>query len=331
MTRTFTRVAEHKPTNGHLPLSLLYNNLSFIEESGVIVYASRKDCVLMNTETHLVRILPIGPSGREFIKHITAARAPPGMLHPDNSILILLTMESSAELWTAESPLGLIPLNDANGHGCCGAMTSAAGDGVHVAVGTSKGVVVFANFDHRSCTPLSVHSAVKGHEEHAVTAVQLSPFSDSAIYAVTGDAVGSLLLWNRDRKPIRSMKSSECITGLQIVSKGDFVVVANGAGKLQMFDSHTGEMRVEVCAHARWINVLGFDPVSNLIISAAEDGYCTVWSAPVKSQNGATSISVVATHHISHALPTGAGFNADGTQVVIGLYDSDIITQYCLS
>ncbi|ORC83902.1 uncharacterized protein TM35_000541260 [Trypanosoma theileri] len=331
MTRTFTRVKEHKPTNGHLPLSLLYNNLSFIEDCELLVYASRKDGVLMNTETHVVRLLPTGSNEREFIKHITAIRAPPGMLHPENTIVVLLTTASSTELWTVESPLGFIPHDGSNGSGCCGALSAAFGDSVHVVVGTSKGVVVFATFDHHSNTPLSVHSAVKGHEEHAVTAVQLSPFSNSDIYAATGDAVGCLLLWNRERQPFVSLKTSECITALQIVSDGDFVVAANGAGKLQMFDSRSGEMRLEICAHSRWINVLAFNPVANVLLSAAEDGYCTVWSAPVKSTSGATPITVLATHHIPHALPTGAGFNKDGSQVVIGLYDSDTMTQYTLT
>ncbi|RNF16879.1 uncharacterized protein Tco025E_05004 [Trypanosoma conorhini] len=166
--------------------------------------------------------------------------------------------------------------------------------------------------------------------EHAVTAVQLNPFHDAPLFAVTGDSVGRVLFWSRARQAFASVDTPACVTALQIVSGGDLTVAANGAGKLQVFDSRTGELRVEICAHSRWINTLAFSPATNTVLSGAEDGYLTVWSLPTKLVDGVTPVEPVATHHVPHVLPTGAAFRADGAHVFIALYDRNTITEYTL-
>ncbi|EKF39079.1 hypothetical protein MOQ_000696 [Trypanosoma cruzi marinkellei] len=330
MPRTFLSLEEHVLSGGVLPPSLLYNNLSFVEECEALVYASRKDCIVMDIKAKKTHVLPIGTSEKEMIVHCTATLAPIGLLHPGHSILILITTESATQLWAKESPLGLVPHNGSNGNGCCGAIVSSPTGVAHILVSTNKGVVIFAEFDATPNTPFRVQSAVKGHMEHAVTAARLNPFHDSPLFAVTGDSVGRLLFWDREKQPFAFFETSECVTALQIVSGGDFAVAANGAGKLQVFDSRTGEVRVEICAHSRWINTMAFCPATNTVISGAEDGYLTVWSMPKNTVDGVTLVEPIATQHVPNVLPTGAAFRADGTQVFIAMYDTNRITEYVL-
>ncbi|ESL10924.1 hypothetical protein TRSC58_01335 [Trypanosoma rangeli SC58] len=328
MHRTLLRVNTHTPLGACPPPSLLYNNLSFVEECGALVYASKKDCIVMDLESKKTHVLPTGNVEKEMIVYCTATLAPVGLLHPDHSLLILIVMESSTQLWTKDSPLGFVPHNDSNGGGCCGAIVSLATDVAHILISTSEGVVIFAEFDATPNTPFRVISALKGHKEHAVTAAQLNPFHNSPLFAVTGDSVGRVLFWNREREPFASVETPECVTALQIVSGGDLTVAANGAGKLQIFDSLTGVLRVEICAHSRWINTLAFSAATNTLLSGAEDGYLTVWSIPKNLEDGVTPVEPVATHHVPNVLPTGASFRANGTHLFVAFYDTNATMEY---
>ncbi|RNF16880.1 uncharacterized protein Tco025E_05005 [Trypanosoma conorhini] len=87
MPLTFLGVNRHPSPEAFPPPSLLYNNLSFVEECGALVYASRKDCIVRDVETQKTHVLPTGASEQEMILHCTATLAPAGLLHPEHSLL----------------------------------------------------------------------------------------------------------------------------------------------------------------------------------------------------------------------------------------------------
>lgn len=330
MTRSFLSVANYASTSCSLSPSLLYNNLSFVDKLGVLVYASKKDCVIRDITTHRTDVLPISSTHKETIVHCTATLAPRGLLHAENAVLIFITTATSSQLWSVESQLGRIVHSETGDGGCCGAIVSWPSDAVHMVVGTSKGAVFFAECDTTPGTPFRVHPATKGHMEHAVTAARLSPFHDLPLFAVTGDSVGSVLFWNRDRQAFLTVQTSECVTALQIVRGGDLVVAANGAGKLHVLDSRTGDVKVEVCAHSRWIYVLALNSAANQLMSAAEDGYVTVWSVGETTVDGIVPIEPVATHHTPHVLPTGAAFMEENEHILLAMYDTEAVTEFVL-
>lgn len=329
MVHTFMNVATHA-AGFSLPPSLLYNNLSFVDELKTFVYASKKDCVIRKVNESTARVLPIVCGDQEMILHCTATHAPQGLLHSANALLIFFTTASSSQLWSTTSRLGEISHNEADGSGCCGAIVSSPDGVVRMAAGTSKGVVIFAECGATPEAPFHLLSSVKGHLEHAVTAAVLSPFHDSHLFAVTGDSVGRVMCWTRERQPHITLETLECVTALQIIKAGAVVVVANGAGKLHFFDSQTGEILVEVCAHSRWIYALAFHPETNQLISAAEDCYVCVWSVGEQTADGFLPLELFAIHNVPHFLPAGVAFIKSKNHVLLATYDNDVLTEFAI-
>ncbi|CBH12772.1 hypothetical protein, conserved [Trypanosoma brucei gambiense DAL972] len=345
MVRTLRSVTTHRHPTVRAPASLLYNNLSFVEEHSLLVYTSRRDCVIVNTETNQAHLLPIGSMENEMILQCSAIHAPGAEDGMEPQVLILITMHKTTQLWTANKPISLVSHGGVHGEGSCGGLAASAGGGAHVIMGTSKGVVMFAEYcggaapmkdeaDQDAATSSSIFrvaSAVKGHKERAVTAAQISRFPDSELLAVSGDAAGQLLLWSRDQQPLVSISTLECVTAVQIVSGGDFVVAASGAGRLLVLDSHTGSTCIDVCAHSRWIHNLSFNAACNMILSAAEDGYVTVWALPSDKKQSIVDFRPAVMHHTPHSLPTGAAISADGSTVFVTIYDVDGVNQYTVT
>ena len=45
----------------------------------------------------------------------------------------------------------------------------------------------------------------------------------------------------------------------------ELVIGAYGSGHIRMFDVQSGQLKVEVCAHAQWINALHLAPTTGLV------------------------------------------------------------------
>nr|CCD16631.1 unnamed protein product [Trypanosoma congolense IL3000] len=333
-------VLTHRHRTNRLPASLLYNNLTLIDECAVIVYASHNNCAVVDLSNQKVHLLPL-EAVDEPIVHCTATFLPCGGANEGPEILILLTTQSSTQLWTPTRPLSVVSHGGVHGNGSCGAIAPASTRGVNIILGTSKGVVMFAayhakrpatkqreNSSENTSPIFRVVSAVKGHKDNAVTAVQVNRYYNSPLLAVSGDVAGQLLLWSHDQQPFVSISTLECVTAVQIVSGGDYVVAANGAGRLIMLDSHTGSTCIDVCAHSRWIYTLSYHPMCNVLLSGAEDGYVILWLTPAHGSQNVTEFRPTAAHHMQNALPTGAAVSADASQVFITVYDMDGVHQY---
>ncbi|KAG8345848.1 hypothetical protein ERJ75_000827800 [Trypanosoma vivax] len=350
MPPTLGQAKVHKVSGIRAPASLQYNNLSYVEKYEAAVYASRTECVVAWLNKSKTTLLPLEYDAREPILQCSAIAAPPDLLHCNPPLLILLTMRTCTQLWTTVSPLGSIVHREADGRGCCGVLSVGTSKTVDAVVGTSNGSLLFAQYvlevsspskpaeglgmGSNAVEPFRVIHSMNGHKGQPITAVQMLSSVQPALRAASGDVSGKLVLWNREYKPYLSISTSECVTGIQIVSDGAFVAVANGAGKLMLVDTHTGETRISVCAHSRWINALSFNSTVNALISVSEDGYVSLWSTPGKeggAGNGSMTsaeFNSIATHHLGNVLPTGAALSADGKRVFITAYDTNGVIEY---
>lgn len=282
---------------------MMYNNLSTAGQ--IHAFAS---------QTEIVLVRPLGPhklpqkeSDKAPLTHVAVQFARGRTIVAATSNIVTTLIDA-----TKEMPLACIQHGpDAESRG---AAMVEIGDRLFVAVGHGTGEVTLAEIGPDFSA--NVFSKVKAHHA-SVSAVATNASSPAMI--VTGDVNGALQFWNNQFQPFVSVPiPGECVTSIAIF--GAFVCASYGSGTIRLFLAQTGELRIEVAAHSKWINAIGYSPVTNVLASVSDDSLLCLWRMP--------TVEDPRLHHIGHRLLTnqlltGVSFSDDGKTVFVAPFDVD--------
>lgn len=286
--------------------SAVYNNLSY--SGTVFCFANQSECVVVRPlGPHK---LPIADSDKSPIT-FTAVYSVRG-----RQVAVVCT-SSLIQLWDTakDTALARIPSDNAESRGCA---VIEFGERLIAAFGHSDGTVAIWEFGADFSPSLLTHV-----QAHKAPVTSIASSSESAVLFVSADNSGCLQFWNTSFQPflsIPSVHASECATSVAIAGSS-FVAAAYGSGKIRLF-SLSGEMRVEICGHARWINAMSFNRTRMLLATAGDDSTVAVWQLPTVENPRA---SLVGMRRTKNLLYTGVAFNSEGTQVLAAAFDNDKI------
>eukprot|EP00795_Rhopilema_esculentum_P012302 gene12302-2949_t len=161
--------------------------------------------------------------------------------------------------WQALSP------NPTEGHAQFARGISSVGD-EHICIGTADGHILVFSVPTKG-------PAVKLQEtldEHSCSICDIASEGDRM---ATSDESGKIILWKAGGHFVKLIEingygypcSSLCFMG-------DLIIGAYGSGHIRVFDSKTGSIHCEVCAHSRWINAIDISKKTGLKILSQKFG-----------------------------------------------------------
>lgn len=287
--------------------SMGYNNLSCT--GNLIAYAHQQDYIVLRPlGPHK---LPIKDSEKNTIQTAILASLRGRVVAALVTDLWLQVWDLSRDIVLAEQPTAVASR---------GAAFVEAGERLFLAVGHGTGAVSIVEFA-ADFTP----TVIAQPQFHAKPVTCIASNAASHATLATGDNTGTLVLWRADFTPIVSIpQSSEdnCITA--VCHTGAFVVASYGCGKIRGFFPHSGELRLEICAHSRWITAMCFS--GGMIAAVGEDSLVSVWLLP---SNENPRASLVGAKQLKNLLLTGVAFTGDG-KVMTAAFDNDKILCFAM-
>lgn len=294
--------------------SAIYNNLSTI--GGLVVFAYKKEAVVVKPSS--VRLLSL--DAKTSKKRQTVSHIGTGLV--EGKLTATVTAGDTIELWDLAKEILISSTSLGGGNDSLLANCTSLGTNngsAFAATGLSSGEVAFHSINgDLQATPLARVDAHKA----SITAIGISPTADSPILLASGDTDGKVVLWNRSLSPhmvIPPRQAGDCVTS--IVADNKFIIVAYGGGKVRLYSITTGELTVEIAAHARWINAAAIETSAHHLATASDDGTVMVWQLPTE-QN--PTVKLIGQKFIKNYLWTGLAFRDPGT-LCANAYDVDRI------
>lgn len=184
----------------------------------------------------------------------------------------------------------------------------------HVSIGVADGSVLVFHVPIKG-PGIKLQETLNGHS-HSICDIA----SDGDMM-VTSDEVGKIIKWKAGG---HFTKISE-INGFgypcsSICLLNDLVIGGYGSGHIRVFNSASGVMLAEVCAHSRWINAMDISQESGLLVSASEDSYVRVW----KITHNPFNLEFLHEESITDVQLVGAKFlDKEGSTFAVTGYDSN--------
>eukprot|EP00331_Platyophrya_macrostoma_P022051 CAMPEP_0176441604 /NCGR_PEP_ID=MMETSP0127-20121128/21299_1 /TAXON_ID=938130 /ORGANISM="Platyophrya macrostoma, Strain WH" /LENGTH=312 /DNA_ID=CAMNT_0017826419 /DNA_START=93 /DNA_END=1031 /DNA_ORIENTATION=- len=287
--------------------SAIYNNLSC--SGNILAFGNQQECVTLR------------PLGAHKLPVPDADKAPltfSGAFSVRERPVVVICSSICIQLWDAARDTLLARIPAEGGVAARSAALVEFGERLVGGFGMSDGSVVFYEFEVASFEA-KVLTQIRAHQA-AITSVSAS--TESPVFFASADISGVITLWSGGFQPIAvipAVSATECCTSVQIAGPS-MIVAAYGSGKIRVF-SPTGEMRVEICAHSRWINAMTFHRTRMLLATAGDDSLVAVWALPTTENNGRASL--VGLYRGKNALYTGVAFNPEGSTVTAAAFDCD--------
>ncbi|XP_077992745.1 WD repeat-containing protein 54-like [Glandiceps talaboti] len=147
---------------------------------------------------------------------------------------------------------------------------TGAGEGF-IVVGTAKGTLLVFAVPPRGPN-ITMAETLTGHS------YAISDLRNNGNELASADDSGAIIIWKAGTPFSRLAKipgSGSTCTAVCLFN--DYVAGAYGSGHIRIFDVNSGNVQVEICAHAKWINAMDIAPSAGLLVSASEDSFVRVW------------------------------------------------------
>lgn len=206
-----------------------------------------------------------------------------------------------------------------------GVAASLSTAGSHICVGTSEGDINVVSADD-AVGPLGLTKSPEG----------TSPVSDICFCNTTAQLVsvhdaGEVNFWGPQASGKYDLLAQTKVEGevptrcLAVVSS---LLVAFGSGVIRVWDIVARELRVEISAHARWINSMDCLPDRGIFASVGEDTVMNVWLMDPDSRQ----ISLIHSSVVADKLLCGIAFTGVGagerSPLAVTAYDADQVYVY---
>ncbi|EDV20827.1 uncharacterized protein TRIADDRAFT_50926 [Trichoplax adhaerens] len=182
------------------------------------------------------------------------------MFEPDGSIMLFWHALNRSDEKTAQFARGI---------------TSIKSDNL-VCVGTSSGsILIFSVDDNGKVLNIQLKETLSGHDVPITDLI--SGESDTLASA---DELGNIAIWKTSDKSISKVtlikgQNYPC-SSIRLWDK--YIIGGYGSGHIRIYEANTGNLEIEIAAHARWVNAIDVAFEANLLLSASEDTYVRVWS-----------------------------------------------------
>ncbi|XP_071957771.1 WD repeat-containing protein 54-like [Antedon mediterranea] len=191
----------------------------------------------------------------------------------------------------------------------------------YIAVGASSGIILIFSIPSRG-TNVALQEMPTGHN-----CMVLDLASEGSTLGSCDDS-GTIILWQsgqRFKTTLRINGSGMACTSLCL--SGNSVIGGFGSGHIRIFNSTTGNMQTEICAHTKWINAIDIAPESNLLLTSSEDSFVRLWSLQEDSKN--VKVNNEFSESVTDLQICGAKFlNQSGTSFAVTGYDSCEVILY---
>jgi WD40 repeat protein len=268
--------------------SLLYNNLTAAGRK--VAYIHQTDVHILDTSSSTCTTL--GVKGASQVASYGGDK------------LLTITKDEAVTFGSDEKQLGVAKLAtpDSLGTRGIGVINDIA------FVGHSNGSISVVSLkDNKTISTLQQHA-------DGITAITCGEVGEPVV--VSADMSGDIIVWSVDGKVKAKIARAEGETPTSIAVGAGHIIVSYGSGKIRFFDG-SGKKRIEVSAHARWINAISFNSATNTLASVSEDQLLQLWSVTDK-------VAHKGYKWFPNALLTGVAFADDG-KVYVSAYDVEKI------
>jgi len=160
---------------------------------------------------------------------------------------------------------------------------------------------------------------------------------DHQMIVISADIKGCMNIWNYDGTQIQLILShaieaiifdanapniKDAISCLKAIN--DLLYVAYGSGHVRVFELSSGQLRLELQAHCRWIHAMDVNPSTNLVVTASEDCHVLMWDI---NDNKAELLD---SHRIKDSIMTGVQLCKNGRTIVCSAYERNHLLKYQL-
>ncbi|CAH2299100.1 WD repeat-containing 54 [Pelobates cultripes] len=202
--------------------------------------------------------------------------------------------------------------------------------GHHICVGTSSGLVMVFDIPAKG-TNITLAEVLAEHRD-AITdiACETCELQDMPADLVTADDAGILCVWKieEDFKLINKI-SAYGVTCSSVKLWAGIIAAAYGNGQIRVYDALSGELRVQIDAHARWIYTLDIAPETGKLLSGAEDSFVQIWQLNRSTDPGAIEVEHLHSECVTDTKICGARFcDPQGTSFSVTGYDLSEIIRY---
>lgn len=298
--------------------SLLPNNLSLRRDGGALVYVRLNEAVYLST------------SGRNDHHMIPAAAkshiSQTAFVRVQGTDFLVITSSTGAYLWSADgsSMLYFLPLADVlKGDTEFQFMRGIASSDSSVFLGTSLGHIL----------EVLIPSSTGEHGVELINTVYVSSSPVSCMHCdeqhlLVGNDFGDIRCYQTyprlSENPIveRVGNGFPCTA---IVARGDCVIAGFSSGHIRGYSIRSGDMVVEVTAHARCITGLALHPYDNFVASSSEDQYICVWNFTDFSPRSSKTMDLLSAEKLDNRLCTGLCYFLDD-RIGVTSYDEEEVT-----
>ncbi|XP_051866369.1 WD repeat-containing protein 54 isoform X2 [Pristis pectinata] len=200
----------------------------------------------------------------------------------------------------------------------------------YVCVGSSTGSILVFNIPPEG-TNITVSEVLEEHKD-PITDIASDCSEDKGCIAdlVTADDSGLLCIWKsgEDFKLIHKI-SSYGVTCSSVRMWSGIIAAGYGSGQIQVYDTASAAVHVEINAHARWISTLDVAPESGKLLSGAEDSFVNIWRLFRNPESKAIEVEHLHTECVIDVQVCGGKFcDPEGSAFAVTGYDLSEIIRY---
>jgi len=186
-----------------------------------------------------------------------------------------------------------------------------------IAIGTSKGTLVLVSAGHPSQLAVCGEAAPSG----ATTEVADVCYVQATNQVVSVHNNGDIRFWDVATTPFSNCAAVASMSQAPVraAALGLRLLVAYGPGTVCLYDVASGELQVEITAHARWLTAVAVREDAGQVATVGEDTVLNVWA--VEPTDG--QVSLLHSSVVTDKLLTGVAFCSGGVGVTA--YDSDVL------
>lgn len=190
-----------------------------------------------------------------------------------------------------------------------------------ICVGTSEGDINIVTTENDCLNLLGPSKSVDN-----TSSVSDLCFSTATSQLVSVHDGGEIFYWTPDDtgkyQHIHSEMSQPGEVPTRCVTFATSLIVSFGHGVIRVWDMLAKDLRVEICAHARWISSMDGLPDKGIFASVGEDTVLNVW----KVEEGTHEISLLHTSVVADKLLCGVAFTdpiSERLPIACVAYDTD--------
>ena len=284
--------------------SIGYNSLS--ATGNLLAFSHQQECVIVR---------PLGPHKLPIKDADKSTITSTLIASVRGRVVAAVVTNASTDVWDVSRDVPIARIVHVGTEEARGVAVLEIGERLIVLIGHGSGVVTVVELAG-DFTPTII--AQPNYHARAISALTVSHGAHTIV--ASGDACGGIALWGPDfaaHSKVTQQSENECVTSIAIAQS--FVVAAFGCGKIRGYFAHNAELRLEICAHSRWINAMSYCPSRNVVATVGDDSVVAVWQLPSTANPRA---GLVGAKQLRNLLLTGVAFNAEG-KLVTASYDSD--------